>query len=277
MGSEVLALDRIAGPAKKLKGLNSAGVALRAGTRDFWLSYPNNFKTIPDLYHYLRVVIVLGIVVVAFLLALAPLVVMRGPTPRFRSLGYLSYFLCLGAGFMCLEIGLIQRASMLFGNPGLTIAIVLCSIILFTGLGSLISNRSYARGLSFRVNAAAVAAYALAAGFALPWIIDGIIGWSLAAKTLILFLIVAPGAILMGHMFPQGIALAAREDKALVPWAWAINGAMSASVAGIAPLVAQALGFQSLFMIGAGLYLMILLIPVFATADHPGRIQAIAE
>ena len=34
MGSELLALDRIARPAKKLKALNSAGVALRAGTQD---------------------------------------------------------------------------------------------------------------------------------------------------------------------------------------------------------------------------------------------------
>ncbi len=33
MGSELLALDRIARPAKKLKALNSAGVALRAGTQ----------------------------------------------------------------------------------------------------------------------------------------------------------------------------------------------------------------------------------------------------
>ena len=32
-GSEVLALDRIASPAKKLKALNSAGVALRVGTQ----------------------------------------------------------------------------------------------------------------------------------------------------------------------------------------------------------------------------------------------------
>ena len=32
-GSEVLALDRIASLAKKLKDLNSAGVALRAGTQ----------------------------------------------------------------------------------------------------------------------------------------------------------------------------------------------------------------------------------------------------
>jgi len=33
MGSEVLALDRIACPAEKPKALNSASVALRAGTR----------------------------------------------------------------------------------------------------------------------------------------------------------------------------------------------------------------------------------------------------
>jgi hypothetical protein len=105
-------------------------------------------------------------------------------------------------------------------------------------------------------------------------VIAGIIGWPLLAKVLILFLMVAPGAILMGHMFPQGIALAAREDKALVPWAWAINGAMSASIAGIAPLVAQAFGLQSLFLIGAALYLVILPIPVFAAAGRPARALA---
>ena len=33
MASEVFALDRIASPAKKLMALNSAGVALRAGTQ----------------------------------------------------------------------------------------------------------------------------------------------------------------------------------------------------------------------------------------------------
>jgi hypothetical protein len=241
---------------------------------DFWFGFPEKFRDLNDIYHFLRVIVVLGIAVVAFLLAIAPLAVMRGPTPRARSAGFLLYFLCLGAGFMFLEIGIIQRASMLFGNPGLTIAIVLCSIILFTGLGSLMSNWSFARGMSFRMNAAAVAAYALATGIGMPWVIAGIIGWPLLAKVLILFLMVAPGAILMGHMFPQGIALAAREDKALVPWAWAINGAMSASIAGIAPLVAQAFGLQSLFLIGAALYLVILPIPVFAAAGRPARALA---
>jgi hypothetical protein len=49
---------------------------------------------------------------------------------------------------------------------------------------------------------------------------------------------------------------------------------MSASIAGIAPLVAQAFGLQSLFLIGAALYLVILPIPVFAAAGRPARALA---
>ena len=71
-------------------------------------------------------------------------------------------------------------------------------------------------------------------------------------------------------------ALAGREDKTLVPWAWAINGAMSATVAGAAPIVAQSFGFQSLFLIGALLYGGVLLVPAFRGGRHevPGLVAA---
>jgi len=241
---------------------------------DFWFGFPGKLNSMQDIYHYLRVMLVLCVTVVAFVLAIAPLLLRRRATPRARSARFLAYFLSLGAGFMFLEIGIIQRASILFGNPGMTIAIVLCAVILATGIGSLVSNWTFARGLTFRTVAAAVAVYAVIAGIGMPPVIEAILGSPLLAKAVVLCLAVAPGGILMGHLFPQGVALAGREDKALVPWAWAINGAMSASIAGIAPLVAQAFGFGALFYIGGALYAGILLIPLLGREPGPSGVVA---
>jgi hypothetical protein len=65
----------------------------------------------------------------------------------------------------------------------------------------------------------------------------------------------------MGQFFPQGLARAQQDDPALVPWAWAINGASGTIAAGVAPLLAQATGFRSLVIAGACCYGVILLLP----------------
>ena len=163
---------------------------------------------------------------------------------------------------MFIEIALIQRTSILFGNPGLTIAIVLSVIITSTGLGSLMSNWSFSRGLSIKWASLLVVLFAIAAALSVPPLINAAIGLTLLGKVVTVILVVAPGGVIMGHLFPQGLAIAGEEDKSLIPWAWAINGAMSASVASVAPLVAQATGFITLFYIGAALYAGVLILPL---------------
>jgi hypothetical protein len=100
-----------------------------------------------------------------------------------------------------------------------------------------------------------------------PVLIDAALGAAPFVKIALILAVIAPGGFLMGHLFPQGIALAGREDKSLTPWAWAINGAMSASVAGVAPLVAQVTGFSALYLIGAILYLTVAVLPLRRAAD----------
>ena len=229
----------------------------------FWLGLA--LGTLTDavtIYHLFRVISVLMIGLIAFTLAVGPLLLTKRLTSKSRGATYLSYFLCLGAGFMFLEIGILQKGSLLFGDPSMTIALVLGSIILFAGIGSMISNWSFERGLTFRRVGALVVAYVVAMIIAFDPILYAVIAWPFAAKTLVLALVIAPGAILMGHLFPQGLALARQEDPTLIPWAWAVNGAMSAFIAGLAPLVAQAFGFQMLFYVAGALYGAIILLPL---------------
>ena len=60
--------------------------------------------------------------------------------PRLALLGS-AYFLLIGLGFMFIEIGLIQRISVFMGHPIYALSVVLFSIILSTGLGSLLSEK----------------------------------------------------------------------------------------------------------------------------------------
>ena len=47
----------------------------------------------------------------------------------------------IGIGFMMAEIALLQRMSVFLGHPIYALSVVLFSLILSTGLGSLVSER----------------------------------------------------------------------------------------------------------------------------------------
>ncbi len=230
----------------------------------FWSTvFAGKITRFHELAHATRVIIVAIVAALAFIVILGPLALRGGPPRTRRSLYHLAFFFCLGAGFMLLEIGVMQRASLLFGNPGLAIAIVLGALILFTGLGSLASDRVFRSGVSHGAVAAAAALYAVAVGLFIGPAIGWMLAWPLAAKTIGLVALIAPGGLVVGQLFPQGLALAQRDDTALVPWAWAINGALSTVAAGAAPLIAQAWGFSVLFFGSAALYALILLLPPY--------------
>ena len=78
--------------------------------------------------------------------------------------------------------------------------------------------------------------------------------WPLVAKSLALLLALSPALLFMGHLFPQGLKAATREDPLLVPWAWGINGATGTIAAGFAPLAAQAVGLQMVMIMAGCLY-----------------------
>jgi hypothetical protein len=154
------------------------------------------------------------------------------------------YFLLIGLGFMFAEIGLIQRISVFLGHPVYALAIGLFSIILSTGLGSLLSERLTPRREGhFAVWLGLLAAYLLA----LPLWLPDLLHSSLAAATLpwralTSVAVIFPAGLLMGFGFPTGMRLVTRLDARLTPWLWGVNGAAGVLAAGLA--VACSIGFS---------------------------------
>src|SRR5688572_14647871 len=79
-----------------------------------------------------------GVLVVLFVIG--PLLI-GGERPGPGWAPWLAYFGALGAGFMLLEVALLQRFVLLLGHPVYSLTVPLFSLLLGTGIGSLISRR----------------------------------------------------------------------------------------------------------------------------------------
>ena len=53
----------------------------------------------------------------------------------------LAFFACLGGAFMLIEVALLQRFVLLLGHPVYSLTVTLFSLLLGTGLGSVLSRR----------------------------------------------------------------------------------------------------------------------------------------
>jgi len=171
-----------------------------------------------------------------------------------------AYFLLIGLGFMFVEIGLIQRISVFLGHPVYALSIGLFSIILSTGLGSLLSERlTLERPVQFVVWLGVLAAYL----FLLPHWLPELTHSSLAAAALPLraltsVVVIFPAGLLMGFGFPTGMRLVTAIDPQPTPWLWGVNGAAGVLAAGLA--VACSIGFSvdTTIRVGGICYLLLL-------------------
>src|SRR5260370_40775355 len=85
------------------------------------------------------------LVVISIALVAATIIVPLRPTVKEAgwqlAVGGTSYFALIGVGFMMVEIALLQRMSVFLGHPVYALSVVLFSLILWTGFGSMASER----------------------------------------------------------------------------------------------------------------------------------------
>lgn len=164
------------------------------------------------------------------------------------------YFAAIGASFMGVELGVLQRYIVFLGHPTYALSVVLFALLLSTGVGSLIVNR--------RPDAARVGFPLLLVGlcitvFLVPGLLDSFHGWPLTARLLLATALIFPLGVCMGTAFPSGVgALASSGRDRLVPWMWAINGLAGtvASVMGMA--LAMEFGYSALLLLSCSGYVL---------------------
>lgn len=143
--------------------------------------------------------------------------------------GYIIYFICLGLGFMLVEIPLIQKFILFLGQPLYAIAIILSSLLIFSGIGSLLSGKFPQQSVISRLKTSifALCILLLVYVYGLSSVFDLFLGASALIRFIIAVLLIIPLGLLMGMALPLGIRLLEHDGPSMIPWVWGVNGACS--------------------------------------------------
>ena len=176
-------------------------------------------------------------------------------------IAFLWYFLCLGAGYILIQVALIQKFVLLLGHPTYALTVIVFSMLVASGLGSYFSRKVLGeddRKLSGVLLGIALLIAILAV--ALRPLVTAAAAWPLTAKMLLTTLSIAPAAFLMGMPFPTGLRRLENRHSPSVRWAWSLNAAASVLGSAGAIFLAIYLGLRATLLVGGGLYVCALFI-----------------
>ena len=157
----------------------------------------------------------------------------------------LAYFGVLGLGFMMIEIPTIQKLTVYLGQPVYSLAVVLFSLLLFSGLGSWWSGR-WADGRVAAAMSRVFPALVLILMFHTLFssmILEQTLQYGLGVRIAIAVLLLSALGFLMGIPFPVGIRWIGRRTPSVVPWLWGINGVTSVLGSALATALSIHIGF----------------------------------
>jgi hypothetical protein len=169
------------------------------------------------------------------------------------------YFAALGLGFMFFEITLIQRLTLFLGYPTYALTVTLASLLVFTGVGALLSSRYREKNRVLVLLTFAIVGLTLFYQFALPRLTDGLLGWPFAARVLLTFLVLAPLGMCLGTFMPVGLGAVSRLttfSREYVAWGWAVNGFASVVGAVLSTILAMEFGFRVVLFLALALYIV---------------------
>jgi len=192
------------------------------------------------------------------LLVIAPLLILRGTGLRTgQAFQHLSLFLAVGAGFMFLEISMIQRLILFLGHPTYSLTVVLFCFLFFAGIGSLSSGRWADRpSAGIRWSVTLLSALALIYGtFLLDYTLPALLHFPLWARIGFAIALLAPLNVLMGIPFPLGLTRLKATSPELVPWAIGANGGAGVIGSILAVVIAMETGFTEVAFVAVLTYL----------------------
>ena len=229
----------------------------------------------PLLYGCFAVFAVFGFLTILLPLWLSGKGEVRSTGPSLR---LLTYFGCLGAGYMLIEIPLIQRLTIFLGHPTYSFVVVLAALLFSSGLGSLASgDKSLRPSVTrlLRVLIGVAVAIILYLTFAHGALID-LMWLSKSARIALAVGLLFPAGFLMGMCFPLGIRIAREIHPRLVPWGWGVNGAFSVFASSCSLILALNFGLRLTILAGLLCYLLAFFL-ILSLRSNPSLVKKWTE
>jgi hypothetical protein len=186
------------------------------------------------------------------------------------------FFAVLGIGYLMLELVLIQKLGIYLSSPAYTLAVVLSTMLIASGLGGYRShNATLGRCLAAM---ACVVAYGAFIAFGIDTVVEATMGLPFLVRVLFAMLLIAPGAYAMGYPFPYAMAVAkARLSERHAGLYFGINGAVGAVATPLTLIASMSYGFRVTALIGAAMYAVCLvLLALTGKSEPPAAVQKAA-
>ncbi len=199
-----------------------------------------------------------AVLLLAFLSIILPLALTTKRAALRGMLPFIVFFSAIGLGFLLVEISQLQRLIIFLGHPSYALSVVLFSLLLSSGLGSLATQRlanphpSVATLWPFALLVALLVVF----GFVTPLAIDRLDSATTPTRIATAVAMLVPIGFLMGMPFPIGMKMASLRPGAPTAFLWGINGATSVCASVLAVSIALSWGISSAFWAGCISYVV---------------------
>ncbi|MBI4750685.1 MAG: hypothetical protein HY774_19540 [Acidobacteria bacterium] len=166
-----------------------------------------------------------------------------------------SYFWCIGLAFMLVEVPWMQRFVLYLGHPSYATTVVLATLLLSAGLGSLTASRLSV--LKIQNWGMLLPLLVLGVNLLLTPVFEATLGWTFFLRLLVSVVLLFPAGLVMGFAFPTGMGLFSNQN---MPWFWAMNGIASVLASVFSLAIAMTIGFFYTALFGVVAYVLAYLV-----------------
>lgn len=204
--------------------------------------------------YFLLVILILPTTLTALIFIIIPLHFIKEKTKiEFKES---LFFALLGIGFFFIEMPLIQKLILFLSHPIYSVATVITTLLIFSGIGSFFSNSLFPEKKRILYVTILIAFYLLLFTLFYNKILLPFSYLPFLKKLPIAILVISPIAFLMGIPFPFSLNKFKRIKQKHYPWIWGINGFSSVISIIIATILAIEFGFNIVFMFAIVCYLL---------------------
>ena len=191
------------------------------------------------------------------ILLLPPLVLGARLPSRPGVRAFLPYFLFIGAGYILIEVALIQKFVLFLGQPVYALTVVIFSMLASSGLGSAYSRRLIGAREGRLIKAlGCVALIAALLALVVTSATSSLLWLPIQLKIALTIMMIAPLGFAMGMPFPSALRRLEEWHAPSVRWAWSLNAASSVLGSVGALMCSIYLGLAQTLIMGGLFYLM---------------------
>jgi hypothetical protein len=172
------------------------------------------------------------------------------------ALTHLLFFTAIGFGFMLVEISQVQRLTIFLGHPAYSLSVVLFSLLLSSGVGSLSTTALRVDDRRSVTLLALLVVVLIGFGLLTPVVIHRFEAVSTPVRIAISVAMLLPIGFFMGMAFPIGMRRALAEVPSMAPWLWGVNGAASVCASVLVVVIAIGAGISAAFWVGTACYVV---------------------